>query len=143
VGDNKKPAPKGLSKFKIALVWAAAQWAVDWFLVPDGGLWGSVSAGAGGFAAGWVATALLNFLARWKVPAQALLVLGVLIGVAAVSGAVRGLSSLYTWYATKSLDFDFERLQAFVLSWNVVPAAVLGAITGLWAGGKAKSGKKK
>ena len=141
MAENKKSAPKGVSKLKAALVWGAAQWALDWFVIQSGGLWGSVSAGAGGFAAGWVTTALLNTLARWKIPGKALLVLGLLLGVAAVSGAVRGLSSLSTWYSTRSLDFDLEKLQAFVLSWNVVPAAVLGALTGLAAARK-PAGKK-
>ena len=140
---DKKPAPKGGSKLKAAILWGAAQWAVDWFLVQEGGLWGAVSAAAGGFAAGWVTTALLNILARWKVPGQALGVIGVAVGVAAVSGAVRGLSSLFSWFSTKSLDFDMEKMQAFLLSWNVVPAAVLGLLTGLWIGSKSKSGGKK
>ncbi len=143
MGENKKAAPKGLSKLKAALLWGAAQWAVEWFLVQDGGLWNSISAGAGGFAAGWVTTGLLNTLARWKVPGNALFVLGLIIGVAAVSGAVRGLSSLFTFFSTKSLAFDLEKLQVFLLSWNVVPAAVLGALTGLWAGSLNKGGKKK
>lgn len=141
MAENKKSAPKGLSKLKAGLLWGAAQWTLDWFVIQSGGLWGSVGAGAGGFAAGWVTTALLNILARWKVPGKALLVLGLLIGVAAVSGAVKGLGSLFSWFSTKSLDFDLEKLQAFVLSWNVVPAAVLGALTGLSARRK-PSGKK-
>jgi hypothetical protein len=142
VAENKKAAPKGVSKLKAALVWGAAQWALDWFVIQSGGLWGSVGAGAGGFAAGWVTTALLNTLSRWKIPGKALAVLGLLLGVAAVSGAVKGLSSLFTWFSTKELDFDLDKLQAFVLSWNVVPAAVLGLLTGLVAGGKSKGGKK-
>jgi hypothetical protein len=142
VAENKKGAPKGVSKLKAALVWGAAQWALDWFVIQSGGLWGSVGAGAGGFAAGWVVTALLNTLARWKIPGKALAVLGLILGVAAVSGAVKGLSSLFTWFSTKELDFDLDKLQAFVLSWNVVPAAVLGLLTGLVAGGKSKGGKK-
>ena len=141
MGENKKSAPKGLSKLKAGLLWAAAQWALDWFVIQSGGLWGSVSAGAGGFAAGWVTTGLLNTLARLKIPAGALLVLGAILGVAAVSGAVRGLSSLFTWWSTKSLDFDLEQLKAFVLSYNVVPAAALGGLTGFVAGRKSR-GKK-
>lgn len=141
MAENKKSASKGLSKLKAGLLWGAAQWALDWFVIQSGGLWGSVGAGAGGFAAGWVTTALLNTLARWKVPGKALLVLGLLIGVAAVSGAVKGLASVFSWFSTRSLDFDLDKLQAFLLSWNVVPAAVLGALTGLAAGRK-PSGKK-
>jgi hypothetical protein len=141
---EKKSAPKGGSKLQAAILWGAAQWAVEWFLVPEGGLWGSVSAAAGGFAAGWVTVALLNTLGRWKVPGKALGVLGILFGVAAVSGAVRGLSSLFTWWVTKSLAFDVDKLMSFLLSWNVVPAAALGLLTGLWIGGKGKGdGKKK
>lgn len=136
MAENKKGAPKGVSKLKAALVWGAAQWALDWFVIQSGGLWGSVGAGAGGFAAGWVVTALLNTLARWKIPGKALAVVGLLLGVAAVSGAVKGLSSLFSWFSTKELDFDLDKLQAFVLSLNVVPAAVLGLLTGLVAGRK-------
>jgi hypothetical protein len=142
VGENKKPAPKGLSKLKAAILWGAAQWAVEWFLVQDGGIWNSIGAGAGGFAAGWVTTALLNTLARWKIPPGALFVLGLIIGVAAVSGAVRGLSSIFSFFSTKSLDFDVEKLKMFLLSWNVVPAAALGALTGYWVGNRNKGGKK-
>ena len=142
MGENKKPAPKGLSKVRAAILWGGAQWAVEWFLVPKGGIWDSVSAGAGGFAAGWVTTALLNTLGRWKVPGNALFVLGLIIGVVAVSGAVRGLSSIFTFFATKSLEFDLVKLQDFLMSWNVVPAAALGALTGLWVGSKFKGGKK-
>jgi hypothetical protein len=141
MGENKKSAPKGLSKLKAGLLWAAAQWALDWFVIQSGGLWGSVSAGVGGFAAGWIVTGLLNTLGRWKVPAGALLVLGLLLGVAAVSGAVGGLSSLFTWWSSKELDFDLEKLKGFVLSYQVVPAAVLGALTGLVAGRKSSSKK--
>jgi hypothetical protein len=141
VGENKKPAPKGLSKVKAALLWGAAQWAVEWFLIQEGGLWNSIGAGAGGFAAGWVTTALLNTLARWKIPAGALFVLGLIIGVAAVSGAVRGLSSIFSFFSSKPLEFDVEKLKMFLLSWNVVPAAVLGALTGYWAGSRNKGEK--
>lgn len=142
MGENKKAAPKGVSKLKAALLWGAAQWAVDWFVVPSGGLWSSVGAGLGGFAAGWVVTGLLNTLGRWKVPGKALFVLGAILGVAVVSGAVKGLSAVFNWFSTKSFDLDLEKLQAFVLSWNVVPALVLGALTGLVAG-KGAGGKKK
>ena len=143
MAENKKPAPKGGSKLQAAFLWAAAQWAVDWFLVQDGGLLKAGGAALGGFVAGWLTTGLINTLARWKVPAGALGVLGLILGVAVVSGAVNGLSSLFNWFSTKSLDFDLEKLQAFVLSWNVVPAAVLGLLTGLWVGRKSASGKKK
>ena len=61
----------------------------------------------------------------------------------AVSGAVRGLSSLFSWWSAGSLQFDVAQLQAFLLSWNVVPAAVLGLLTGLWVGAKSKGGGKK
>lgn len=142
MAENKKPAPQGGSKLKAAFLWAAAQWAVDWFLVQDGGLLKAVGAAAGGFAAGWVTTGFVNTLARWKVPAGALGVLGLILGVAVVSGAVNGLSSLFNWFSTKSLAFDVDKLQAFLLSWNVVPAAVLGLLTGLWIGRKGASGKK-
>lgn len=142
---EKKAAPPGGSKLKAAFLWAAAQWGVDWFLVQDGGLWKAVGAAAGGFAAGWLTTGLINILARWRVPRGALAVVGLLFGVAAVSGAVEGLGSLFSWFSTKSLEFDLDKLYAFVLSWNVVPAAVLGLLTGLWVGGKSRAGggKKK
>ena len=143
MAENKKPAPKGASTLNAACLWAAAQWAVDWFLVQDGGLLQAGGAAFGGFVAGWVTTGLINTLARWKVPAGALGVLGLILGVAVVSGAVNGLSSLFNWFSTKSLDFDLEKLQGFVISWNVVPAAVLGLLTGLWVGRKSASGKKK
>ncbi len=142
MAENKKPAPKGGSKLKAAFLWAAAQWAIEWFLVPKGGIWDSVGAAAGGFVAGWVTTGFVNTLARWKVPAGALGVLGLILGVAVVSGAVNGLSSLFNWFSTKSLDFNIEKLQAFLLSWNVLPAAALGLLTGLWIGRKGASGKK-
>ncbi len=142
MAENKKPAPKGGSKLQAALLWAAAQWALEWFYIQKGGLWEAVAAAAGGFAAGWVTTGFVNTLARWKVPAAALGVLGLILGVVVVSGAVTGLGSLFNWSSTKPLDFNLKDLQAFVLSPNVVPAAALGLLTGLWIGRKGASGKK-
>lgn len=141
MAENKKPAPKGASTLKAGLLWAAAQWALDWFYIQSGGLWDSIGAAAGGFAAGWVTTGLLNTLARWKVPGGALGVLGLILGVAVASGAVTGLGALFGWFSTRSFALDVEKLQAFVLSVKVVPAAVLGFLTGLWVG--RKPAKKK
>lgn len=142
MAENKKPAPKGGSKLQAAILWGAAQWAVDWFVIQKGGLGSAIGAAAGGFIAGWVTTGLINTLARWKVPGPALGVLGLILGVAVASGAVSGLGALFAWFSTKSFTMDVDKLQAFLHSWNVAPAATLGLLTGLWVGRKSAGGKK-
>ena len=140
MAKDKKPA--GASKLKSGFLWAGAQFAVTWFVFPeDGGLLTAIAAAAGGFVAGWMTTGFLNRLAKWGVSALWMPVLGVLFGVAVASGAVQGLGALFSWFYTKSFAVDLEALQAFLLSWRIVPALALGALSGLYV--KAIAGGKK
>jgi hypothetical protein len=138
-----KEAPKsGASKLKGAFLWAGTQLAVEWFVFPGGTLWSAAAAALGGFAAGWVTVGLLNRLAKWGVGGGPLVILGVLVGVAVASGAVSGLSALFTWFQTKSFHVDWANLELFLFSWRVAPAAALGALSGLMVKGKAPKKKK-
>lgn len=138
-----KDAPKpGVSKLKGAAVWAGAQLAVEWFLSPEGGIPKALAAAFGGFVAGWMTTGLLNRLAKWGVGGLWLLGLGALLGVAVASGAVSGLAALFSWFSTKSFEIDWKSLEEFVRSGKFIPAAALGALTGLMAKAKAPSKKK-
>lgn len=139
-----KDAPKpGASKLKGAFLWAAAQLAVEWFLFHDGTIGTALAAALGGFAAGWATTGLLNRLAKWGVGGLWMVGLGVLFGVAVASGAVSGLSSLFSWwFYAKPPQVDWAGLQSFLLSWKVAPAAGLGALTGLLVKATTPSKKK-
>jgi hypothetical protein len=70
------------------------------------------------------------------------MVLGVLVGVAVFSGAFSGISAAIHWWQTKDVKMDWDKLQAFLLSWSVVPPAVLGLLTGLYVRSKSPKGKK-
>ena len=140
MGKEKAKPKSGASKLGGGFLWAGAQWAVEWFLYPDGTLWTAVAAAFGGFVAGWATVGLLNRLGKWGVGALALLAFGSLIGVAVASGAVKGLSTLFSWwFAATPPVIDWEGLKAFVLSWRVAPALGLGALSGLYV--KSKNGK--
>lgn len=140
--EKSKPKPKpGASKLGGGFLWAGAQWGVEWFLYPEGTLWTALAAAFGGFIAGWITVGLLNRLGKWGVGALALLAFGALIGVAVASGAVKGLSTLFSWwFAAKPPTVDWEGLKTFVLSWRVAPALGLGALSGLYV--KTKTGGK-
>ena len=139
--EKAKSKPKtGASKLGGGFLWAGAQWAVEWFLYPEGSLWTAFAAAFGGFIAGWLTVGLLNRLGKWGVGPLALLVFGALIGMAIASGAVKGLSTLFSWwFAAKPPTVDWETFKAFVMSWRVAPALGLGALSGLYV--KTKSSK--
>lgn len=138
---KEKPKP-GASKIAGGLLWAGAQWGVEWFLFPSSGLWTALGAAVGGFVAGWATVGLLNRLAKWGVGGLAMLAFGALFGVAVASGAVKGLSYLFSiWLAAKPPAVDWEALKAFLLSWRVAPALGLGALSGLYV--KLKTPGKK
>lgn len=128
MGEKTSP---GRYRLASALLWAAAQGSISWFLVGEG-LGKSIGAALGGLAAGWVTAALLGRMARWGAGTKALVILGPVIGLAAASGAVTGLGSLANWYDTRRLGFDWEHLGRYVLSAAAAPAAVLGLLTGLY-----------
>ena len=144
--EKAKGKPKaGASKLGGGFLWAGAQWGVEWFLYPPGhplagSLWTAFAAAFGGFIAGWVTVGLLNRLGKWGVGPLALLAFGALIGAVVASGAVKGLSTLFSWwFAAKPPSIDWEGLKTFVLSWRVAPALALGALSGLYV--KTKTGK--
>lgn len=140
MGDGKKSGGGGF-KFGSAMIWAAGQWAVCWFVTEDT-LWATVSACFSAFFAGLTTAGLLGRFAKWGANTWVMMLLGVLIGVAVFSGAFSGISAALDWWRTKNVTVDWDKLQAFLLSWAVVPPAALGLLTGLYV--KSKSpGKKK
>lgn len=144
-GDKKsKDAPKkgGGYKWGSALLWAGGQWAVNWFLTPETSLWTVVTACFSAFFSGWTTSALLGRFAKWGANAGVMMVLGVLIGVAVFSGAFSGLSAALDWWRAKNVSVDWDKLQALLLSWSVVPPAALGLLTGLYVRMKVPQGKK-
>lgn len=126
-----------------AFLWAGSQLGVEWFLYPEGSLGHAVAAGVGGFIAGWVTASVLGTLAKWGLGAKPLLPIGLVLGVVAASGAVYGLTSVLSWWAAKKVEIDWEKLQAFVTSWRVAPAAALGALTALYVRARIHRPKKK
>jgi hypothetical protein len=71
-----------------------------------------------------------------------MMILGALVGVAIFSGAFSGITAIYEWWQTKNVHIDWDKLQAFLMSWAVLPPAVLGLLTGLYVRTKAPKGKK-
>lgn len=140
--DSKKKAGGGY-KWGSGLLWAGGQFAVNWFLTPDQHLWAVVSACFSAFFAGWTTSALLGRIAKWGANAWIMMILGVLVGVAVFSGAFSGIAAVYDWWKAKDVQVDWDKLQAFLLSWSVVPPAVLGLLTGLYVRAKTPSGGKK
>jgi len=140
MGDGKKSGGGGF-KFGSAMIWAAGQWAVCWFVTEDS-LWATVSACFSAFFSGLTTAGLLGRFAKWGANAWVMMLLGALIGVAVFSGAFTGISAALDWWRTKNVSVDWDKLQAFLMSWAVVPPAALGLLTGLYV--KSKSpGKKK
>lgn len=140
MGDDKKKGGGGGYKFGSALIWTAGQFGVCWFVTEDS-LWATVSACFSAFFAGLTTAGLLGRFAKWGANAWVMMILGVLVGVAVFSGAFTGISTALSWWHTKDVKVDWDKLQAFLLSWSVVPPAVLGFLTGLYV--KSKSPKKK
>jgi hypothetical protein len=140
MADAKKPKGPKTPVLGAALIWALGQWAVCWFIT-ETALWDTVSATAGAFASGWVTAGLAGRLAKWGLGPAPMAVAGILLGLLVFSGAVTGLTAAISWWKTKDLGMDWDKLQAFLLSPGAIPPAALGLITGLYV--KAKVGGKK
>lgn len=142
--DKKKKKPGGGGyKFGTGLIWAAGQFAVSWFVTPDEHLWTVIGACFSAFFAGLTTAGLLGRFAKWGANAWVLMILGVLIGVAVFSGAFSGVAAALSWWQTKEVKIDWDKLQAFLLSWAVLPPAALGLLSGLYVRAKTpRSGKK-
>lgn len=144
MGDDKKKSGGGGYKFGSALIWAAGQFGVSWFLTPEAHLWTVIGACFSAFFSGWSTSAMLGRFAKWGANAWVMMILGVLVGLAIFSGAFSGLSALFEWYQTKNLHVDWDKLQDFFSKWeNVVPTAALGLLTGLYVRSKTPSKGKK
>jgi hypothetical protein len=63
--------------------------------------------------------------------------------VAVFSGAFTGLTAALDLIRAKDVKVDWDKLQGFLLSWSVVPPAVLGVLTGLYVRAKFPMGGKK
>ncbi|HZE96664.1 MAG TPA: hypothetical protein VE981_06545 [Planctomycetota bacterium] len=142
MGDDKKKGGGGGFKFGSAMIWAGGQWAVNWFLFPDMHLWTIVSASISAFFAGLSTSAILGRFAKWGANAWVMMLLGVLVGVAIFSGAFTGLTAAFNWWNAKDVKVDWDKLQAFLLSWSVVPPAGFGLLTGLYVRSKTPKGKQ-
>jgi hypothetical protein len=141
MGDDKKKSGGGGYKFGSALIWAAGQFGVCWFITEDS-LWATVSACFSAFFAGITTAGLLGRFAKWGANAWVMMILGVLFGVAVFSGAFSGISAAINWWQTKDVKMDWDKLQAFLMSWSVVPPAALGLLTGLYVRANTSKGKK-
>ena len=87
--EKKKPKSSGGGGYKwgSGFIWAGGQFAVNWFITYQVGLWGIGSACFSAFIAGWTTSAFVGRFAKWGANAWILLVLGVVFGVAIFSGA--------------------------------------------------------
>ncbi|HVR86098.1 MAG TPA: hypothetical protein VMU54_17380 [Planctomycetota bacterium] len=143
MGDDKKKGGGGGYKWGSAFIWAGGQWAVNWFLTPDTHLWSVISACFSAFFAGWTTSALLGRFARWGANSWVMMILGVLIGVAVFSGAFSGISTAVDWWNAKNINVDWDKLQASLLTWSIVPPIALGLVTGLYVRANTPKGGKK
>ena len=143
MGADKKPKSGGGGyKWGSAMIWAAGQFAVCWFITEDK-LWATTSACFSAFFAGWTTSAVLARFAKWGANAWVMMVLGVLIGVAVFSGAFSGIATAYDWWTAKNVKVDWEKLLAFLITWAVLPPAALGLLTGLYVRARTPAGAKK
>ena len=129
---NERSRKTGHYLIGSALLWGLGTWAVEWFVNYEESLFRAIAAAAGGLVAGWCTALVLGRLAKWGLGAKALMVAGLLFGVAFASGAVTGLNFALSGFRRDAVRFDWESFQAFVLSVAVIPAAALGIVTGLY-----------
>lgn len=131
---EKKKAPT-TPKWSSAFAWAGVQWAIAWY-VTNVSLDKVVAATAGGFAAGWLTAVVLGRFARWGAGVNMMMLLGIVVGVLASSGAVMGLSYLVSWWnvfrGNAQAIIDLASVGRFVLDGAAIPAAALGLTTGLY-----------
>jgi uncharacterized membrane protein len=128
---ESKPKP-GHYLIGSAMLWAAGSWAGSWFITPEASFFKVISAAAGGIAAGWSTALILGRLAKWGVGAKVLMVLGLVLGIAFASGAVAGLNYAISHYRAEAVQVNWELLLDFLTKATVIPAAVLGILTGLY-----------
>lgn len=129
-------------KIGSALIWAAGQWAICWFVTEDP-LTSTISASFSALFAGWTTSALLGRFAKWGANAGVMAILGILVGIAVFSGAFSGLSTLFDWVRAKELKVDWANLEKFLLSKAVIAPLVLGPLTGLYVRMRVPRSKKK
>jgi hypothetical protein len=144
--DKEKKKPKtGRYRLGSGLLWAAGQFAYNWFITPDLTLGRTLSAIFAAFLAGWTTALILGRFAKWGAGYKVLMLAGILVGVAVFSGAFSGLSSALEWWETKAINVDWVKLKAFLLSWSVAPPAGLGFLPGAYVRSKSprKSEKKE
>ncbi|HXX95135.1 MAG TPA: hypothetical protein VEN81_16045, partial [Planctomycetota bacterium] len=139
----KKPKSGGY-RFGSGLLWAAGQFGYNWFITYEMGGWRTLSAVVSAFVAGWTTALILGRFAKWGAGYKAMMLSGILVGVAVFSGAFSGLSSALEWWETRSIKIDWMKLKDFLLSWSVAPPAGLGLLTGIYVRSKIprKSEKK-
>jgi len=130
VGKDKKPKT-GHYLIGSAFLWAAGQWAVSWFVAEEN-LRRTIAAASGGLVAGWSTALILGRFAKWGLAPKGMMVLGFVFGIVFASGAVAGLDAALKWYSADKIEVDWTSLQTFILSVAVIPAAVLGIVTGLY-----------
>jgi hypothetical protein len=140
MGDEKKSKGGGY-KLGSGLIWAGGQFGVNWFLTPDTHLWHVASVCFSAFFSGITTAGLLSRFAKWGANAWVMMILGVLIGVAVFSGAFTGISAAINWWQAKDVKVDWDKLQAFLISWSVVPPIALGLLTGLYVRSKTPAKK--
>ena len=145
--EKDKKKPKGGSggggyKWGSGFIWAGGQFAYNWFFTPELHILPTASAVISAFLAGWTTSAIVGRFAKWGANTWIMMILGVIVGVAVFSGAFTGLSAAIDLIRAKDVKVDWAKLQAFLLSWSVVPPAALGLLTGLYVKTKFPGGKK-
>lgn len=111
-----------------ALIWAVALGGISWLA---DGFWASLGSALGGFVAGWSTASLLGWFGRFHLSKRAMAMAGLILGVLLSSGAVTGLRLAFAILRPDAVEIDWAALVKFLLSWSALPAAVLGAATGL------------
>ncbi len=137
---EKKPGRYGIGS---AIIWAAAMGAVAYFYDPEQG-W--LTAAIAGLVSGFITARLLGRIAKFGAGVKVMVPAGVILGVLVSSGAATGLKYAFSAIGLALFgppEFDTDALLKFILSSAVIPAAVLGAFTGIFVRMKIPRQKKK
>ena len=128
---SDKPKKPGMYRIGSAFIWALGMGAVAWNFPDEEN--GFISVIVGGLIAGWATATLLGFLGRGGAKQKFMMIGGFVFGIAMASGAISittGLLGLI--FRDEPMAFKWDEFLTFIASTAVIPAAVLGPLTGYY-----------